>query len=87
MLKLFLQTYKISLRLILSDSLAVQEDGAEGAGFFDVYAVDAHEGIDDGLSAIGGYGIAHCVGHNVNRHSALYADAVAILRRFGGNSE
>ena len=72
---------------VLSDSLAVEEDGAESSGFLYVDAVDTHEGVDDGLASVGDDGVAHGVGHDINAHSAFETDAVGVLTGFDGYSE
>ena len=55
--------------------LTVKIDGIEGTDLAEVDAVYAHECVNDALSAVCDYGIAERVGHDVDRHSLLDADA------------
>ena len=53
----------------------------------DVDAVDAREGIHDGLTYIGQYRITHGLGNDFNRPAGLYADAVGVLHLLGGDDK
>lgn len=62
-------------QFILSNPFHIQINHIQSSGLSDIDSVNAHESIHDGLSAVGGYGIAHAVCHHVNAHAALQADA------------
>lgn len=71
----------------LSDFLYVEVDRGEGAGALNVDAVDAHEGVDHELAAVGYHGITEGVGHYIHGHSRLDADAIGILCSLGCDAE
>ena len=64
----------------------VQIHHVQCPNFADVDAVDAHKGISDGLTAVGGYGVGDVVGNNFHAHAAFDADAIAVLAAFDGYS-
>ncbi len=68
----------------LSNPIHPQIHRIQAAGLFDVDAIDAIEGIDDSLAAIGTDGIAQTLGDDLNRHTRLDADAVHALTILGG---
>ena len=72
------------LILELSHSIHPKVDSIQAPGLLDVDAVDAVEGIDDGLTAIGADGIAQTLGDDLNRHARFDADAVHALAILGG---
>ena len=55
----------------------------KAACLFDVDAVDAHECVDDDLTAVGRDGVAHALRDYLNAHAWLNADAVGVLDVFG----
>ena len=65
----------------------IQVNCTQGIGTFHVNAVDAHEGIGDELSAIGGDGIAVGLCDDLDRHAWLEHDAVAVLALLYRDSE
>ena len=68
----------------LSNPIHPQIHRIQAASLFDVDAIDAIEGIDDHLTAIGAYGIAQTIGDDLNRHAGFDADAVHALAILGG---
>ena len=68
----------------LSNPIHSQIHSVQAASLFDVDAIDAIEGIDDHLAAIGDDGIAQTLGDDLNRHAGLDADAVHALAILGG---
>ena len=57
----------------------------QAPSLLDVDAVDAVEGIDDGLSAIGEDGVAETLGDDLDGHAGFDADAVHALAILGSN--
>lgn len=64
---------------ILSNSFNIKFHHIQASSLFDVDAVDAHEGIDDGLASVGDDGVTHSLGDYLHTHAWLYADAVAVF--------
>ena len=70
-----------------SDPLNKQVDRVEAAGFFDVDAVEAHEGVDNGLAAVRGDGVAHVACNNLYRHARFNQNAVQLTAILGDDWE
>ena len=73
--------------LLLPNPFTIQINSIQTSSLLDVNAIDAHEGIDDGLTAIGNYGVAETVADDLDRHARLDADAIARRPLLGGNAE
>ena len=73
--------------MILSDSFNVKVTHVEGAGTAQVDTIDAHEGMGDGLAAVGEDWVAHGLGNHLDTHAGFDADAVSILHLLGGNDK
>ena len=65
----------------------IQVNCTQGIGTFHVNAVDAHEGIGDELAAVGGDGVAEGLCDDLDRHTWLEQDAVAVLTLLHCDSE
>jgi len=82
---LFIAIYKkLFLIIHLSNSIHSQIHSVQATGFFDVDTIDAIEGINDGLTAIGADGIAQTLGDDLNRHARLDANTIHALAILGG---
>ena len=65
--------------LYLSYSFNVQINHVQRASAADVYAVDAHKGVGNGLTAVGGNGVGDVVGYYIHAHASFDADATGEL--------
>ena len=63
--------------MLLPNSFTTQIYRTQAACLLDVDAIDAHEGIDDLLAAVGVDGVAETVGYDLYGHAWLNADSVA----------
>lgn len=70
----------ISIKNLFSGyPLHIQIHCIQRTGFLDVYSVNSHEGVGHNLPAVGGNGVVNVVGHHVNAHPFVDADAVAVF--------
>ena len=83
--KLYLKTYS-RLRTMTQKNKNTNQlvHSIQAAGLFDVNTIDAIEGIDDSLTAIGDDGIAQTSGDDLNRHTRLDANTIHALAILGG---
>ena len=70
---------------ILSNSFNIKFHHIQASSLFDVDAVDAHEGIDDGLASVGDDGVTHTLSHDLDCHTRLNTNTVNLFTVLRGN--
>ena len=71
----------------LSNTFNIKKCLAHDTSTTDINAIDSHEGIGYGLTAICEQGIGKTIGYDFNRHTRLDTDAIKLTHSLGGNTK